>query len=406
MNNAQNSSLKRVFASRAFLSVWMTGLCAGVMRWLEILAVGVYTLEATGSALAVALMYFARTVPTLVLGPVAGVLAERISRNSLYIGALLVMFTVSSVLSVLAASQLLELWHVALGAVLSGSVWSFEHTVRRTIARDVVPPDTIGNAISLDTGSQNATRMMGPLVGGVIMTVVGLTGAFVIGAVLYALALFLMLGVPQVAQQPASAAPSFWDGIVDGLRYVRERPALAGVLVVTIVLNLFGFPYVSMVPVIGRDEIGLEPDAIGLMAAAEGLGAVLGAMVLAVTVESRHYRRLFTGGASLFMVMMIVFAHAGTMMMGAASLLLAGIGLGLFAAMQSTILLTGAEAHMRSRVMGMLVVTIGAGPFGVLMLGTLAEYVGASNGLLMTASTGSVLLLLAVVRWPVLMSGD
>ena len=102
------------------------------MRWLEVLAVSVYTLSLTGSAFDVALMYFARTCPTLLCAPWAGALAERLPRRSLLSAGFGLMFVTSGVLAGLAFAGVLELWQVALGAITSGVFWSLEHTVRRT----------------------------------------------------------------------------------------------------------------------------------------------------------------------------------------------------------------------------------------------------------------------------------
>jgi predicted MFS family arabinose efflux permease len=403
MQQTEASSLGVALANPDFVRVWLTGLCVGVMRWLEILAIGIYTLEATGSAFDVALMYFARTVPTLIGGPIAGMLVERANQKYIYTGGLLLMLALSLTLATLSVNGALALWHVAIGAVLAGFVWSLEHTVRRMIARDVVPPASIGKAISFDTGSQNATRMLGPLAGGILMAMLGLQGAYILGAAFYASAVLFMLGISPTRRLTTGGALPFWQGLRLGFRYAWGQPLLAGVLAVTVVLNMFGFPYAAMVPVIGRDSLGLTAEVIGLLMSSEGLGAVLGALVLAATVKRRLYAQLFAGGAFLFLAMMVVFANAPSFLTASASLLCAGIGLGLFAAMQSTILLTVAEPAMRGRVMGMLVVTIGAGPFGVLMLGALAEHTGAADALFITSSVGIALLLLVFLRWPQLL---
>lgn len=402
----QHNGIRGALANPDFMKVWLTGICVGVMRWLEILAIGVYTLEQTGSAFTVALMYFARTVPTLVAGPLAGALGERVNRRPLYLTGLGAVFLTAVVLSALSVAQYLELWHVAVGAVISGIAWSLEHTVRRTIARDVVPPASVGNAISLDTGSQNATRMFGPLLGGLIVATLGLSGAFFLGVVLYAIAIGLMLSLrtrmpPSVASTDNS--PGFWQSVADGVKYALSNRMLTAVLAVTVILNMFGFPYVSMVPVIGKETLMLDPDALGLMAAAEGLGAVVGAMLLAWRVQARAYARLFAYGSLLFVICIQVFSHATGFVGASIMLATAGIGLGFFAAMQSTILLTVATPAMRGRVMGLLVVTIGAGPFGVLALGALAEVFGAANALAMTSGVGLILLLVAFIKWPELL---
>jgi MFS family permease len=401
-----DSGIRAALANPDFLKVWLTGMCVGVMRWLEVLAIGVYTLEQTGSAFTVALMYFARTAPTLVAGPLAGALGERVNRRPLYLAGLGAVFVTAAALAALSLTGHLELCHVAVGAVIAGIAWSLEHTVRRTIARDVVPPASVGNAISLDSGSQNATRMFGPLLGGLILATLGLSGAFMLGVVLYAIAIGLMLSLrtrmpPSVAS--TNTSPGFVQSLVDGVKYALSNRMLTAVLAVTVILNLFGFPYVSMVPVIGKETLMLDPDTLGLMAAAEGFGAVLGALLLAWRVQPRAYTRLFASGSFLFVVCIQLFSHAGGFVSASALLMVAGIGLGFFAAMQSTILLTVAAPAMRGRVMGLLVVTIGAGPFGVLALGALAEVIGAADALAMTSGVGLVLLVVAFIRWPELL---
>ena len=154
-----------------------------------------------------------------------------------------------------------------------------------------------------------------------------------------------------------------------------------------------------MVPVIGRDTLGLSPTGVGALMAAEGVGAVLGGLLLAIVVKRRHYTRIFAFGSVLFMAMMIAFAYTATSFTAAGALLAAGLGLGCFAAMQSTILLTACAPAMRGSVMGMLVVTIGAGPFGVLILGALAERIGANTALSITSGIGLFTLIASLILW-------
>jgi len=373
------------------------------MRWLEILAVGLYTFDQTQSAFMVALMYFARTCPTLVCGPLAGTLAERVPRKRLYCTGLAAMSVVAGTLSYLAHSGALELWQVAIGAVISGVVWSLEHTTRRTIARDVVGSGSVGNAISLDTGSQNSTRMIGPLAGGALMAIIGIEGAYTLSCIFFVMAMLLCLTLSRSFPAAVSRGTSMLSGMIDVIRHAARHPSLSAVIVVTVVMNLLGFPYVSMVPVIAGEEMGLDASQTGVLMAAEGAGAVLGALVLAFSVKRRHYARIFSGGSVLFIVFVQVFALLDGFLVGVTVLFIAGIGLGGFAAMQSTILLTFAPPEMRARVMGLLVLAIGSGPLGVLLLGSLAEGVGASVAISVTAGCGFILLCASLVRWPVLL---
>lgn len=368
----------------------------GSLRWLEILAVGVHTLEVTGSALMVALLFFARTVPMVVLGALTGVLADRVDRRRLLRAGLATLLVTACALSALAWSGSLAMWQVALGAFISGCVWTLEHPVRRALIGELVDTGAMGAAVSLDSSTYNGTRMVGPLFGGALYAALGLSGAYIAGVVAYGLGLWLVMGLP--SPPPRLAAPrAFWRSLADGLAYVRRLDLVAGVMLVTVVANLFGFSYSAMVPVVGERSLGLDAPGIGLLMSVEGLGASLGALALAFVIRPAAYARVFTGGALLFLVMVFVFAHSANIVAAMAALFCAGLSLAGFGAMQTTILLASTRAALRSRVMGVLVVCIGAGPLGVLIVGTMAEHLGAVTALSVSSSAG--LLAMVGICW-------
>lgn len=386
-----------------FLRLWACGALLGTMRWLEVLVVGLYTLEHTGSALLVALMLFARTVPMVALGALMGALADRIERRRLLAAGMLVVALTAAVLTGLALSGMLALWHVAAGALINGIVWTMEHPVRRALIGDAVSADAMGAAISLDSATFNGTRMLGPLAGGAVYASLGLAGAYAVGIAAYALACVLVWGVTAVARRPAVGGEGFVRSLGAGLRYVGARRVLGAVMVVTVIANLFGFSYVAMVPVVGVGTLGLDAPGIGLLMSMEGAGATLGALTLAFVVRPAAYARVFSGGALVFLAMVVCFSRSDSALPAMAALFVAGLGLAGFGAMQSTILLSASQPAMRSRVMGVLVVCIGAGPLGVLLVGWLAERIGATGALFATAGSGLLLLIALCARYPQLL---
>jgi MFS family permease len=384
-----------------FLRLWACGVVLGTMRWLEVLVVGLYTLEHSGSALLVALMLFARTVPMVALGAVMGALADRIERRRLLAAGMLLVGLTAGVLSALSLAGALSLWHVAAGAFVNGIVWTMEHPVRRALIGDAVSADAMGAAISLDSATFNGTRMLGPLAGGALYASLGLSGAYAAGVVAYALAFVLVWGVSPPPARRAGAAgerEGFVRSVGAGLRYVASQRVLAAVMVVTVIANLFGFSYVAMVPVVGVGTLGLDAPGIGLLMSMEGAGATLGALTLAFVVRPAAYARVFSAGALLFLAMVLCFSRADSALPAMAALFVAGLGLAGFGAMQSTVLLSASAVAMRSRVMGVLVVCIGAGPLGVLLVGWLAERMGATAALALTAGAG-LGLMVALCAW-------
>ncbi len=175
---------------------------------------------------------------------------------------------------------------------------------------------------------------------------------------------------------------------------------IVGTLAVTLIVNLWGFAYITMVPVIGERVLGLSPALIGALMSTEGLGAVIGALLVARYDRPRQYTRIYTASSAAFLLGVLAFALSTWFPLSLALMLFCGIGIAGFAVMQTTIVFLAAPAAVRSRVMGLLTVAIGGGPIGMLYVGVLADSLGAANAVACLAIQGLILLALAAWYWP------
>ncbi len=389
-----------LLGDRDFLVIWSVGAISSTIRWLEMLAIGVFVFEVTGSPLQVALMSILRMAPLALFGAIAGAVSERVSRRTLLLVGLVVMSGVAGVLAALVWTQHVRLWHVGVGAVLSGMFWVLDFPVRRTVLGDIAGPMRLGAAMSLDTVTNNGTRVLGPMLGGLLLEVLGLAGVYLLGAGLYLAATMLMLRLRVPAHGLGGAVVGVARSIADGLRHLRSQRVLAGVLVVTVIFNLWGFPFVAMIPVIGKDELGLSPLPVGLLMSAEGAGALLGALLIAAFGQMRHYRRLYTLGTALYLCMALAFSQSPWPVTSALLLLAVGLGTAAFAAMQSTLILLCTPAGLRGRMMGVLSVCIGTAPLGFAHIGMLADIFGAPTAVAISAAEGLLALLVTCWLWP------
>ncbi|MBV8192985.1 MAG: MFS transporter, partial [Alphaproteobacteria bacterium] len=148
-----------------FLRLWLVGAFANAMRWLELLVSGLFAYEATGSALAVTGVVAARQLPQLMFGAFAGAVSEAVNRKLIVMLALVVPATISTVLASLATMGRLELWQITLANLLSGTMWATEMSTRRRMVGEVAGSHRIVPAIALDSATNAATRMLGPLLG-------------------------------------------------------------------------------------------------------------------------------------------------------------------------------------------------------------------------------------------------
>lgn len=389
-----------LIAEAEFRKLWSVGVLMGAMRWLELLAIGVWTYALTESPVAVAMMTILRMLPMALFGTVIGAMAERLDRKAILVASQAIMAVTSSLLALLVAAGAIELWHVGVGAFVNGLCWSTDLPVRRTILGESVGADRIGPAMSMDSASNNATRMVGPLAGGALYAAVGLSGAYAVAAVFYAVSALVAVSIrfTPVPQEPRPFA--LIAEIREGLAFLRRTRALLGHLGVTVTVNMFAFPYAAMAPVVGRETFGVDAVRIGLLLTVEGIGAFAGAVAIAFLATPAWFRRIYVCGSALFMAAVLAFSVTTSYSMALIILTIGGFGIAGFASMQSAIMFGEAPVAIRSRLMGVLSVCIGAGPIGVLHVGWLADRIGGSLALTVIATEGLVVMAILLLVVP------
>jgi MFS family permease len=385
--------------SADFWRLWFVGLVVFVVRWVETVAVGVFVYQETGSPFAVAMMTMLRILPMGLFGAFLGALAERMERRTTLIIVVASMVVTSSILALLAHFHVLAIWHLAVASFINGIGWATDNPVRRVMIGEAVGASQMGTAMSVDVGANNASRMVGPTIGGLLLATVGIDGVFTLSVVLYAVSVVAACRVRYRNSFPLSTPESVLARIAEGLRLVRNDRRLIGTLTVTVIYNVFGWPFTSMVPVIGQDRLALGPEGIGILASMDGIGAFAGAVLMAMFARPWMYRHAYVGGVTLYMVMLIVFALVPLPAVAGSALLFTGLGGAGFSIMQATLVYLSSPPEMRSRMLGVLSVCIGVGPVGFLALGWLADAIGAPWATAATGLTGLLMLLLTRPLW-------
>ncbi len=388
---ARERPIRALLRQGDFLRLWLVGSSANAMRWLELLVSGVFAYQATHSALAVTAVVAARQLPQLAFGAFAGAISEAVNRKVILLLALIVPAIVSTLLAALATSGLLELWHVALANLLSGTMWATEMSTRRRMVGEAAGPHLIVPAIALDSATSAATRALGPLLGGLAFDWLGMKGVYTVTALVQLAGAFVVAGLvhPQVTRR--LAVLRIPAEIVEGLTIARGKPIILLVFGITVVTNTFAFAYSALVAPLGIGEFGVSPSLVGLLAAGEPLGCLLGGALIALGFLRMDRRIAFAGGAAFFMLALLVVALSPSYWLALVMLVLGGFGTAGFSNMQSTLMLTEAPPDVRSRLMGIVTVCIGTGPLGVLASGALAVHMGPRGAILAMAIAGLVL---------------
>ena len=385
------SPIRELLRSPDFLRLWLVGAFANAMRWLELLASGLFAWEATHSAFAVTVVVALRQIPQLLFGAFAGAISEAVNRKLIFMLALVVPALISTLLATLAVTGHLEVWHVALGNLVSGTMWSTEMSTRRRMVGEVAGPHRIVNAIALDSVTSAATRAVGPLLGGMAFEWLGMKGAYTVTALVQFAGAFAIAGLAHAQVTRRLDLVRIPHDVADGLRFAWTRPLIQLVFGITVVTNAFAFAYSGLVAPLGQGEFHVSPALVGLLAAGEPLGALMGGALIAAGIVRMDRRLAFAGGAALFMVALVLMALSPSYWLAFALLVLGGFGTAGFGNMQSTLMLTEAPPEMRSRLMGVVTVCIGTGPLGQLAAGALSGPLGPRGAVIAMAAAGLVL---------------
>jgi MFS family permease len=247
---------RSVFSEPDFLRLWTVGVSTFTVRWLETLAISVFVYHRTASEFAVALMMMWRVLPMALFGAFLGAWSDVIDRRRALLAILIASLATSLSIAALAFLEALEIWHLGVASFMNGIAWACDNPVRRTLLGQAVGPSRLGSAMAADVGSNNASRALGPSLGGVLMVATGIYGAFLGGALLYLVGVAAALGLSLRSNNQYGPATPVLTQLLNGWREIGRNDRFRGLLLITILFNVFGWPTVSLIPVISESVLG------------------------------------------------------------------------------------------------------------------------------------------------------
>ncbi len=389
--------------SPGFFRLWSSSLVWYFGRWMDVLLASWLALELTDSAWAVALIGFYRSVPVTAFGAFGGAVADRIDRRTLVIVAGMANCVASFSVAYLYLAGSLAYWHLAAANVLLGLAWAVDFPTRRAMVPDLVARQDLLPAMVLDTISMNVSRAAGPLMGGGLLATISIPHAYIVLGLIYASDLLPLLGLRLPARSSTRAMPVV-RYLAQGLRYCQKSPPVRGVLLITLLMNALAFPYTQILAVFARDVLLVGPVELGLLAAADGLGSLVGAAVLMGMARLRRYGLVFALCSAGMCLALLVFAVSSVFVISLAALIVAGMAHAGFSTLQSTITLGSVSDELRGRVMGVVTLAIGGSTIGMLLVGGLAGALGAPLAVGLMSVTGATLIGGTAVLSPGLLS--
>lgn len=378
---------RETFASLAepnFRSYFAGQAISMVGTWMQMIAQAWLILELTGSALWVGLVVAAQTVPMLLLGPYGGLVADRADKRHLLVVLQLVMGVLAALLAVLTVTDWVQVWHVIALAAALGSADAFEKPARQSFLVEIVGPESVRNAVSLNSVMVNVARVVGPAIAGLIIAAGGLGLCFAINAVSFAPVALLLARMDPARLRPVPPQPRERGQVRAGLAYVRGEPALWVPLAMMAIMGCLTYEFQVTLSYLAKAEFAGDSRTFGFMTAAMGLGAVLGGLYTAA--RGRTGVGTLVVSSVLFGALILATAMAPTVEV--ALLLLVPVGaasVSLMARGNATLQLA-ADPAMRGRVMALwLVAFLGTTPIGGPIAGWVSSTFGARWGLVLGA---------------------
>jgi MFS family permease len=347
--------------------------------WMQSIALGWLVLELTNSPFAVGLNSALRSFGVLLLTLYAGIVADRVDKRRLIILTQTLQMVEALVLAVLVWAHVVAVWQVMVLAVFFGIVTAFDIPVRQAFVVELVGKDDLMNAIALNSLMFNAARVVGPAIAGLLIGIVGVGTCFFLNGVSYIAVIGGLLAMRLPPSGPRPVAGSAWGGFREVLQFLRSERRVSTLILLTSVLSIFGFPFLVMMPVFARDVLYVQAGGYGALTAAVGVGAMLGALAIAINSRRLTSRGgLMVTGGTAFGVLIAMFALSRSFALSLVLLALAGCAMIVNNALTNTMIQTIVPDHLRGRIMGFYsFVFVGLSPLGAFQAGAFAERFGA-----------------------------
>jgi MFS family permease len=386
----------RALRSRNFAILWAGSFVANVGIWMQSVAMGWLIYDLTNSASWLGRVGFASAAPTLLLGLLGGAIIEHADRKRILCGSSAVFAAGAFALAALTTSGAIEVWMVIAISLVGGTANAFFSPVFQALVPALVPAEHLMNAISLNSISFNAARVVGPLIGGAVMTWLGPGWCFALNGCGFLVLLGASLALDVPRRRPAARAP-IGQSLREGLDYARRHPLIRMLLFLCVALSLFGFPYIVLMPALARDVLHLGPQGFTQLFSAVGAGAVVGGLTLATVGDVKYKGMLVIGCALLFGVLLVALANVRTFAAAASLLAVAGFAMITCIAALNTLIQVNVAEAMRARVMSMLTVSLfGLPTLGAWLLGALGDRIGIPAAV---SFGGAAVALAAVATW-------
>jgi MFS family permease len=368
----------RALRSRNYRLFFIGQLISLVGTWMQMVAQPWLVYRLTGSSLLLGTVGFASQIPVFILAFIGGAVADRFNRHRVVIATQTAAMILAFILALLTLTHMVRVWHIIVLAALLGIVNAFDMPGRQAFIVMLVDKDDLMNAIALNSSIFNGARVLGPAVAGMLIAGIGEGWCFFANAVTYIAVIVCLLMMKLNQGEPMAKSGSGLRNLLEGFQYVRNMRPIRALLLLLALISLVGMPYSVLMPIFADKILGGGPRGLGILMGATGLGALAGAISLAVRSDPRGLGKTVALTSGGFGLSLILFSFSKSFWLSALFLIPVGYSFMVQMAATNTLVQTMVPDRLRGRVMAVHVMMfMGMAPFGSFIAGAVADKMGA-----------------------------
>lgn len=385
-------SIGRALSSRNYRLFFSGQTVSLVGTWITRIATSWLVYRLTGSAFLLGLVGFCSQIPTLILTPFSGVLIDRWNRHTVLVVTQVLSMLQSLALAILAFAGIITVTEILILQLVQGCINAFDTPARQAFVVEMVEDRThLSNAIALNSTMVNASRIIGPSIGGVLIALAGEGWCFMLDAISYIAVIASLLMMHLAASEHEPRTTHVLEEMRTGLRYIRESLPIRTALILLAIVSMMSMPYTVLMPAIATQTLHGGAHTLGFLMTASGVGALVGALYLASRLSVIGLEDVSAAATVCFGLGLIGFALSRQLWLSLAILPIVGAGFMVQMASINTIIQTLVEERLRGRVMAFYVMAfLGTAPIGSLLAGIVAARIGSEYTILFGGSVSVV----------------
>ncbi|PRY16419.1 putative MFS family arabinose efflux permease [Pontibacter ummariensis] len=374
------SNMFRALSSRNYKLFFVGQGISLIGTWMQQVALSWLVYRLTDSVFLLGAVTFSSQIPSFLLGPFAGVLADKFNRHKVLLVTQALSMLQATTLAILVLTNTIAIWHVLALSAFLGIINAFDIATRQAFVIELVEKrDNISNAIALNSSMFNMARLVGPTIAGLIIAAVGEGMCILINAISYLAVIGSLLLMRLKPFERVAQERKVWESLKDGFQYAFGFPPIRALIIIVGLLSLFGMPFTVLLPVFARDILQGGANTLGYLMGASGLGALSGALFLAQRKSVEGLGKVIIFTMLLFGFALIAFSFSEVLLLSLVLMLFSGFGMIVTMASCNTLLQTIVDDDKRGRVMSLYATAfMGTAPIGSMLAGSVAEYIGVA----------------------------